>query len=751
MNTKGNANDLDYGGKAQRRHHFSPDESAFESGAALRFAPQSKVCGFAASCSFALIRGCSFWFIIFFLLLNSAFAAEEIEPAKLKVSGYGFFGNLELKALLKTFDEKSKSREFYDANFIEDAALILISRVNRDGYLEPTIAAHLTLEDGSTLTYRWQETIVEPLPRPTKAKSVEFEIYKGVFYFFDTIEFEGLQAVSVDDAKAFFVERGALVKFKKARAFTQSRLDRGVSSLAEVLQRKGFDEAEVSVAQLYKNDQTGAVNVTIRAKEGPQFKVRSFEKKIFYGTNQEPAQVSTVATNVIYSKVWQQDFAQRLRATNFHRGYPDTTVEIVSTNRTPTNALVLLDLTAKINSGEQIRLGKVKFSGAKKTKESVLRRRVHLKKRSLLDRIDVDEGRYRLARLGIFDSVGVKYDRVDEHTRDVIYELQEGKDVDVSMLFGFGTYELLRVGFEVNQYNVFGRAHHARLRVAQSFKSSSAEYLYTMPEFIGEDVDVFFNAFGLRREEVSFTREEYGGGAGAKKFLKSISSDFGVRYNYQILNAVETKLAEQVGVARAAVGSVTFDLKRDKRDNPLYPTHGYRVYGSVETASEYLASEVNFERIEIGASFHQPIRRTSWLHLGINHGVVFTQGDPRNELPFNKRFFPGGENSVRGFQEGEAAPRNARGKVIGAETYLSANVEFEQALTAKWSLVAFSDSIGFAQDFGEYPFDETLFSVGAGIRWRTVIGPIRLEYGHNLNPRKDDPAGTLHFSIGFPF
>jgi outer membrane protein assembly factor BamA len=329
--------------------------------------------------------------------------------------------------------------------------------------------------------------------------------------------------------------------------------------------------------------------------------------------------------------------------------------------------------------------------------------------------------------------------------------LKEGREVDVSMLFGFGSYELLRLGFEVNQYNIFGRAHHARFRIAQSFKSSSADYLYTMPELIGEDVDVFFNAFGLRREEVSFTREEYGGSVGAKRFLKAISSDFGIRYNYQILNATETDVAEQVGVTEATVGSFVFDLKRDKRDNPLYPRDGYKLYGSLEVASEVLAGDVNFERMEIGAAFHQPIRRTSWLHLGINHGAVFTQGDPLNQLPFNKRFFPGGENSVRGFQQGEAAPRNADGDVIGAETYLSANVELEQALTEKWSVVAFSDSIGFAKEIGNYPFDETLFSVGVGVRWKTVIGPVRLEYGHNLNPRKDDPIGTLHFSIGFPF
>ena len=192
-------------------------------------------------------------------------------------------------------------------------------------------------------------------------------------------------------------------------------------------------------------------------------------------------------------------------------------------------------------------------------------------------------------------------------------------------------------------------------------------------------------------------------------------------------------------------------MKRDKRDNPLYPREGYRVSGSLEAASQFLLGDVDFERLELSASFHQPIAKTSWLHLGLSHGIIFTSGNPRDELPFNKRFFQGGENSVRGFQEGEAAPRNARGKVIGAETYLTANLEFEQALTEKWSLIAFSDSIGFAKDFGKYPFDEKLFSVGLGIRWKTVIGPIRLEYGHNLNPRKDDPAGTLHFSIGYPF
>jgi len=91
------------------------------------------------------------------------------------------------------------------------------------------------------------------------------------------------------------------------------------------------------------------------------------------------------------------------------------------------------------------------------------------------------------------------------------------------------------------------------------------------------------------------------------------------------------------------------------------------------------------------------------------------------------------------------------GQILGAETYTLGTVELEQAVTPKWSIVLFSDSLGFAEHIANYPFDTGLCSVGVGLRWRTLIGPIRLEYGRNLNPRPQDPSGTVQFSLGFPF
>src|SRR5262249_15286528 len=159
-------------------------------------------------------------------------------------------------------------------------------------------------------------------------------------------------------------------------------------------------------------------------------------------------QTKTVFPNKPYSKVWLQDFTQTLKTNQFHQGYPDTQVETSVTDRRQAEGHVEVDLLARVRSGSQIHLRDVSFEGERKTKESLLNRRVRIDEGGLLDRIKAEEGRYRLARLGIFDSVDLDYVPVDEDTRDVVYKLKEGKQIDFSLLFGYGSYELLRGGFE---------------------------------------------------------------------------------------------------------------------------------------------------------------------------------------------------------------------------------------------------------------------------------------------------------------
>ena len=139
------------------------------------------------------------------------------------------------------------------------------------------------------------------------------------------------------------------------------------------------------------------------------------------------------------------------------------------------------------------------------------------------------------------------------------------------------------------------------------------------------------------------------------------------------------------------------------------------------------------------------------MHLSLRYGGIFSRSPASENLPFNERFFLGGENSIRGYQQGEASPQGEEGQLIGAEAYTLVNVEFEQRLFSNLSLVLFWDGLGQSVERETIPESEYLHSAGIGLRLRTPVGPVRLEYGHNLNPRPGDPDGTLHIAVGYPF
>jgi outer membrane protein assembly complex protein YaeT len=685
----------------------------------------------------------------------SAVQTNKAKPAKLKISGYGFFGNRQLKRILNTLEGGKRKPRFFDPAFVEDAALILASRLRDDGFLTPRIAVRLILESGEAKDMDALGLVENPLPRPLLIREAQFRIRKGEMFYYEQLSFTGLQAVKTKEARSYFVEVGSLFPRKSDRVYTPEKLKRGMANLTSALDRLGYAKAEVTTNQVQIDWENGRVRVGIEVRQGDKFIVHTVRES-FFSDQEATAQTNReVTVNKPFSKIWEQDFVQGLRTNEFHQGYPDATVKLQRAGQSASNGITTMEMQAEIRSGPRVTIGNILFTGASKTRLSLLSRRVRVRRGEILDRIKVEEGRYRLVQLGSFDAVDLTYEPPAALTRDIHYSLKEGKTIDVSLLFGYGSYELLRAGVELENYNIWGLAHHTRLKLVQSFKASSADFTYTAPELVGHDVDLFINGNGLRREEVSFTREEYGGGFGGHKYFHEYATDATLRYNYQILNAAQVPGllgAGGEGSTNTSVGAIIADLKHDRRDNPLYPRRGYKIFGNLEVASDYLGGEANYERFDLAASWHTSLGGGRYLSIGLNHAAVFVSGDAAKNLPFNKRFFPGGENSIRGYSEDEASPRDpVTGKIVGAESFGLASVELEQNLTPKLSLVLFSDSLGLAHRIKNYPFDTELYSVGGGLRYKTLVGPVRLEYGHNLNPRPKDPSGTLQFSIGFPF
>jgi len=122
-------------------------------------------------------------------------------------------------------------------------------------------------------------------------------------------------------------------------------------------------------------------------------------------------------------------------------------------------------------------------------------------------------------------------------------------------------------------------------------------------------------------------------------------------------------------------------------------------------------------------------------------------------LPIYEKFMLGGFDSVRGYEWGDISPVDpATGGVIGGDKMWLWNLEYRYPFLQKegvWGLVFFDTGNAFKRDDSWKTGARR--SVGFGIRWRSPMGPIVLEYGIKLGKRPGESSGGLEFNMGQSF
>ena len=381
---------------------------------------------------------------------------------------------------------------------------------------------------------------------------------------------------------------------------------------------------------------------------------------------------------------------------------------------------------------------------------SVLFQRIDMENGEPLSLLEVREARRRLMGIGVFREVDVLYDPAEGAERAVVYRLEPGLRKELRLLGGWGSYEQARVGINWEQRNPWGRGHRYTVGVKESVKTSEADARYSVPQIFSSDMTGYVHAEHRFREEISYDYTTDAIAVGASTFLANPGVLLTAEYGLADEDADRDDDVSFESNDSAIVTSVLLRASFDRRDHFLHPSSGYHLFGEYKIASEVLGGEVDFQKIEGGATYHLPLTQSMVLHVGARAGAIVADGASSEEIPFVERFFLGGENTVRGYREGGASPVDEHGNEVGAEGYFLTNVELEQRVFSDLSLVLFYDGVSVARD-DVFDESETLYSIGIGARYQTVVGPIRLEYGHNPDPRRGDPDGTLHFSMGFPF
>jgi translocation and assembly module TamA len=189
-------------------------------------------------------------------------------------------------------------------------------------------------------------------------------------------------------------------------------------------------------------------------------------------------------------------------------------------------------------------------------------------------------------------------------------------------------------------------------------------------------------------------------------------------------------------------GTFTFPSLRGEYidvDDRLYPRRGEGLTLEVRGGVEGVGSDASFAQLHAHASWFKGLGADNRLILRGEFGHTFT--DTVVELPPSLRFYAGGDRSIRGYNYREVGPRLGDFG-LGADNVITASTEFEHYFTPQWGGAVFVDS-GSAFN-GRTPDWHT--GVGVGVRWRSPVGPVRVDVAHGL--KHPDSAFTLNLNIG---
>ncbi|RZW13728.1 MAG: outer membrane protein assembly factor BamA, partial [Desulfobulbaceae bacterium] len=146
-----------------------------------------------------------------------------------------------------------------------------------------------------------------------------------------------------------------------------------------------------------------------------------------------------------------------------------------------------------------------------------------------------------------------------------------------------------------------------------------------------------------------------------------------------------------------------------------------------------------------------PVFSTVFHILGAAGQVFENETD---KLPVYERFYLGGMSSIRGFEYGKVSPIDPEtGDRIGGDRMWYTNTEIVFPLVKEqgvFGVVFFDAGTAVAED-QDFTFDDVAKAAGIELRWLSPLGPLRVGWGYNLDPKADEPQSVWDFSVGGQF
>ncbi len=409
-----------------------------------------------------------------------------------------------------------------------------------------------------------------------------------------------------------------------------------------------------------------------------------------------------------------------------------------------------------VEPGGQTVVDHVVLAGLGRTRPAAVEREMLLRPGEPFSFERLLESQRRLSGLGIFERVSISDLAPGREQRDLVVSLQEAPRTTISWGLGYSDQDLGRGSLELTRRNLGGSARTASVFARGSFRGSRLLANLREPWLFGRKLDSFLSGFWEEERRDTYSYNRKGGILQAGRSLDPHTSVI-LRYLLQDTNVFglrvpvdEIDRQYRTYAVSGPSGSVVFDT----RDDPLEPKRGLFLGADLQLSLAALRG-ASFVRGFFQATSVRRLRSDLVLVLAGRLGLADGLAKGASELPLPERFFAGGDFGPRGFNVDGVGPQvtgsDGKAYAIGGNALLLGGTEMRYNVTRAFQLAAFLDIGNVYSEVREIALGDLRRSAGLGVRYRTPIGPVRLDLGFILDRRTGEPRYKRHLTIGYAF
>jgi len=400
--------------------------------------------------------------------------------------------------------------------------------------------------------------------------------------------------------------------------------------------------------------------------------------------------------------------------------------------------------------------------------EKILLRSRTYRPGEIYDTRKVDKSQRNLYNLDVFKAAVIEPGTPDPDSDQIpmSLELKPKKKRSIKLGIGYGDEDGLRLRAGLIYRNPFGRGGKLTFDAKRTDLLNKASAGYSQPYFWDARTALDMETGVLREFFDSYESSKLYGTARITRAVRS-HLDFTAAYLLEYSEVVDLALTDPEELAQYRedhsffTSSVFLEMTKNTTDSDTNPKRGSVVSGSVEVASTLFGSELTYIKPSLELKRYIKLPFETILAGRVRLETIF-DAENNQDIPIFKRLFLGGANSVRGYGFQELGPLDETGNPKGGQSSALANIELRHQIVGVLSGVLFLDMGMIDEDKLRFNSDGVRSSAGAGLRVDTPLGPIRLDFGYQLNPAKyidEDETIPLektdrwhiHFNIGHAF